>query len=125
MWKNLAIILFVLINIHGCSSKDPVRHLSSDVCLIVPENNNKKEVKEILGPPDHIKKNDADKSETWVYYQVRKSFVKKMPLIGKKYGTEEYDVITVSFDENARAKKCIYRSLGKEDLIAFGIKLKE
>jgi hypothetical protein len=121
MWRYLAILLLVLINVYGCSSKEAVRHLSSDVCLIVPENNNKKEVQEILGPPDNIKKNETDKSETWIYYQVRKSTLKKMPLIGKKFGSAEYDIITVSF-ENARVKKCIYRSVNKEDLIKFGIK---
>ena len=121
MHRYLAILLLVVINVYGCSAKEPVRHLSSDVCLIVPEDNNNKEVREILGAPDHIKKNESDKSETWVYYQVRKSFLKKMPLLGKKYGSEEYDVITVSF-ENGKVKKCIYRSVGKEGLINFGLK---
>lgn len=121
MLKYFIILLLVLINVYGCSAKEPVRHLSSDVCLIVPEDNNNKEVQKILGPPDHIKKNEADKSETWIYYQVRKSFLKKIPLIGIKFGTEEYDVITVSF-ENAKVKKCIYRSVGKEGLNTFGIK---
>lgn len=121
MWRYLSIVLLILINVYGCSSKEPVRHLSSDACLIVPENNNKKEVQEILGPPDNIKKNETDKSEIWIYYEVRKSTLKKMPLIGKKFGSEEYDVITVSF-ENARVKKCVYRSVNKEDLLKFGIK---
>ena len=124
MWKHFTIVLIILLNVYGCSSKEAVRHLSSDACLIVPENNTNKEVQEILGPPDHITKSVAGKSETWIYYQVRKSFLKKMPLLGKKFGHEEYDVITVSF-ENAHVKKCIYRSLSKEDLVPFGIKTLE
>lgn len=117
------ILPFIFIFIISCASKSPVRHLSSDVCLLMPENNSKVEVEKILGRPDLIQTNN-ESGERWIYYQTKKSFLKKMPLIGSKYGQIEYDLVVVSFDKNL-VKKCIFRSLTKDEMANYGVMVGE
>lgn len=120
MSKKLIYIFFILI--FGCSSKMPVRHLTSDICMIVPENNSKNEVLTKLGKPDIIK-NESTSNEMWFYFQVHKSFTKKIPLVGRKFGHEEYDLVSITFNDN-QVQKCIYRSLSKEEIFnKYGIKV--
>ena len=107
----------------SCSSHEPVKNLTSDICLILPENNTKKDVIDILGKPDKIQISDQDPgTEEWIYYQVHKSFLKKIPLIRDKFGHEDFDVVIVTFNDE-RVTACLYRSLTKDQLEEHGIKL--
>lgn len=120
---SVLLIIFLGTIAFSCSSKTPVKNLTSDICLIIPENNTKEDVQAILGKPDIIRFNEQNgKAEEWIYYQSHKSFLKKMPLVSKKFGTEEYDVVIVTF-RNERVTACFYRSLVKDELSEHGVKL--
>lgn len=105
----------------ACFYRDPVRHLSSDICLITP-NLSKEEVISYLGMPDA--KKDAPEGEVWTYTAVKKSTLRKTPFIGQRMGTEQYDVVTITFNGD-RVYTCIYRSFDEEEFKKSGIKVNE
>jgi hypothetical protein len=96
----------------GCFYHDPVRHLSSDICLITP-NLTKKEVLATLGEPDQKQK--GDQGEVWLYREVNKSFLRKTPYIGDKLGSEKYDVVTITFAGDM-VSTCLYRAYNEEEI---------
>ena len=107
-FKYAAILAFT-IWLGGCATGSPVRHLSSDVCLVLPESTTKAEVLSFLGEPD--KKNLEENSvETWIYYRKNEDLIRKLPLVGNKFGSLNYEVVTVSFSGNL-VRTCIYRQL--------------
>lgn len=101
----------------GCFSHDPVRHLSSDICLVTP-NLTQKEVVASLGPPDQKQK--GEQGETWIYHEVKKSFLRKTPYLGEKLGSQDYDVVTITFAGD-RVSACFYRAYSEEELKKSGI----
>ncbi|MGV1100913.1 hypothetical protein ACUUL3_16065 [Thiovibrio sp. JS02] len=105
----------------GCFYHDPVRHLSSDICLITP-NLTAQEVVAALGPPDQ--KQQSDLGEVWIYQEVKKSTLRKTPFIGTRLGTENYDVVTITFAGD-RVHTCVYRAFDEEELKESGIKISE
>lgn len=117
------IALLLLLVIPGCAGKEPVRHLTSDVCLINPGVNTKKDVAALMGQPDkryiHPKK-----GETWIYYQVKKSFRRKLPYIGKSLGHEEYEVVTFTFSGDT-VRTCLYRAFDEDEFKQSGIETSE
>lgn len=117
--KTFFLILFVLASCAGCSSHEPVRHLSTDACLIIPKLSNRQEVTSFLGIPDERLKG-SDNSEIWYYFQPSKTFWRKTPLIGKKMGEENYDLVTVTF-VGERVSTCVYRELTEEEFKKSGI----
>ena len=96
----------------GCFYSEPVRHLSSDICLITP-NLTQKEVLATLGPPDH-KQQTGEQGEIWVYREVKKSFLRKAPYVGEKLGSENYDVVTITFVGDT-VSTCFYRAYNEEE----------
>jgi len=124
--KNILLIclfLFLGCLTTSCGSHESVKNLTSDVCLVLPENNTKSDVLNILGKPNQIRIHEEDnKTEDWVYYQVHKSFLKKIPLINKKYGSEDFDVVIVTFN-NDKVTACLYRSLTRKQLSEHGVEL--
>jgi hypothetical protein len=50
----------------------------------------------------------------WIYYQVNKSTLRKTPYVGDKLGSEEYDVLHITFNGDI-VETCTYRSLTKEE----------
>ena len=98
---------------------EPVRHLSSDACLVTP-NLTQKDVLATLGPPDEKQKNEH--GEVWIYTQVNKSFLRKLPYIGDKLGSENYDVVTITFAGDTVAT-CLYRSYTDSEFKKSGIKI--
>lgn len=116
---SLLVAILLSLSLTGCVfSSEPVRHLASDVCLITPDLT-QKQVLDILGPPNHQKKS-AEEGETWVYYEVKKSLLRKTPYIGDRLGNEDYEVITISFVGN-QVRTCAYRALKEEEFKALGI----
>ncbi|PKN15366.1 MAG: hypothetical protein CVU68_14365 [Deltaproteobacteria bacterium HGW-Deltaproteobacteria-3] len=101
----------------GCFYREPVRHLSSDICLITP-NLTQKEVLATLGAPDHKQK--GEQGEIWVYREVKQSLLRKTPYIGAKLGSENYDVVTITFAGDTVAT-CLYRAYNEEELKESGI----
>lgn len=96
----------------GCFYRDPVRHLSSDICLITP-NLTQQEVLATLGAPDEKQK--GEQGEIWIYREVKKSFLRKTPYIGEKVGSENYDVVTITFAGDT-VSTCLYRAYSEEEL---------
>jgi hypothetical protein len=117
MLKKWSIIVGVLcvtfmIGTTGCAKKH-IRHLASDVCLITPEVSTKAQVLTYLGPPDE-QYEMKDGSETWIYYEVRRSILNKTPYIGDKLGDKKYETIKVTIAGDV-VRSCVYRSLSEEE----------
>ena len=110
-WSVLLIFLFFLLA--ACSAREPVRHLSSDVCLVMPEKTTRQEVLSFMGNPDQ-RQVLPDGEEKWIYSRVQKSFWRKTPWIGKKLGFETYDIVTVTFRGN-KVFTCVYRELDEKE----------
>jgi len=103
----------------GCFYRDPVRHLSSDICLITP-NLTQQEVLATLGSPDQKQK--GEQGEIWIYHEVKKSFLRKTPYIGGNLGSENYDVVTITFVGDT-VSTCLYRAYNEEEIKKSGIKI--
>ena len=102
----------------GCASfSSPVRHLSSDACLVMPESTTRQEVISFLGEPDQ-KIATAGNSETWLYLKVNKSFSRSLPLLGERVGTENYETVTITFDADL-VKACLYREFDQKEFNDF------
>ena len=114
-------LLFFLFSA-GCSGiSAPVRHLSSDVCLVMPESTTRQEVISFLGEPDQ-KITNAEKSEVWLYLKVNQSYSKKLPLLGAKLGDQNYETVTVTFDGDL-VKTCLYRQFDEVEFEKFNSEL--
>ena len=96
--KFLHLIFFImlLLLLSGCRPK-PVQHLAADACLITPKLSSRQDVINYLGEPAESQKK-ADGRELWIYYQVNKSTLRKTPYVGDKLGSEEYDVLHITFN---------------------------
>ncbi|MEN8134106.1 MAG: hypothetical protein ABFS18_01040 [Thermodesulfobacteriota bacterium] len=102
----------------GCSTVSaPVRYLSSDVCLVMPESTTRQEVISFLGEPDR-KITKAENQETWLYLKTNKSFAKKLPLLGGKLGEQNYETVTVTFVGDL-VKTCLYRQFDENEFADF------
>jgi len=112
----VCLCLFALVG-SGCFYRDPVRHLSSDICLITP-NLTQQEVLATLGSPDEKKK--GEQGEIWIYREVKKSFLRKTPYVGEKLGSENYDVVTITFAGDI-VSTCLYRAYNEEELKKNGV----
>lgn len=107
-------VLAVGLWLGGCVTTTPVRHLSSDVCLVLPESTTKTEVLSFLGEPDRKIVTDG-LAETWVYYKKNEDLVRKLPLVGEKFGSLNYEMVTVSFAGDL-VRTCVYRQLEPNEL---------
>lgn len=117
------LIGLVLAVVSGCSTyHPPVRHLAADAALVIPGQTTKKEILSYFGEPDE-RRQDGSGDEVWIYSQVNKSFWRKMPYVGKRLGTEEYDVMNVSFSGDT-VSSCVYRMFGEEEYKRLGTREK-
>lgn len=107
------LIVVQLCLISGCFYQDRVQHLASDVCLVTPERTDKGQVLAYLGQPAITRRGD-DGSEIWIYYQVEKSFLRQVPVIGSRMGYENYNVVIVTLSDKS-VRTCIYRYLSEEE----------
>ncbi|MBC8319045.1 MAG: hypothetical protein H8E41_14195 [Desulfobulbaceae bacterium] len=113
-----ALLLTIVISTQGCSRKG-VGHLASDICMI-SKGITQNEVLTYLGPPHERKAGET--GETWVYYQVKKSTLRKTPFIGNNLGTENVEMATVQFSGD-KVITCVYRSFKPDELQDSGISL--
>jgi hypothetical protein len=116
--RKILMVLLLGLLLAGCH-RQPVRHLSSDVCLLLPGQTTRQEVLAYLGSPDQ-RRLDTRERETWIYYQANKSLLRKAPYLGEKLGDEQYDVVTVTF-EGDLVRTCAYRSFDKDEFIQAGL----
>lgn len=107
-------LLALMIASVSCTSKDYVRHLASDAALITPQQTTKQNINAYLGPPDK-KQPLANGNEEWTYFQQNQSLLRKTPYIGKKLGSEHYDVMTIIFRGEV-VDICQYRMFTEEEL---------
>lgn len=120
--NNAVAIGLIFFLIAACATTStPIRHLSSDVCLVMPEKTTREEVVSFLGEPDR-KMTTAENLELWLYLKVNKSFSKKMPLIGDKLGSQDYETVTVTFDGDL-VKTCLYRQFDEAEFDRFNTEL--
>ena len=109
----------VLFALCGCFNSKPVRHLSSDVCLLIPNMTTKEEVLKLIGQPNQ-RLTTQQGQEIWYYYDAKKSLLRKTPYVGDKLGDENFDLVTVTFT-GGRVVTCAYRSLTQEEFEKTGI----
>jgi len=117
MYKKLYVLAIVLcagffMGTAGCAKKN-VRHLASDVCLVTPERTSKEQVLSYLGQPDE-QYEMVDGTETWIYYDVKKTALRDTPYIGDKLGDKKYEMVKVTFDGQV-VKSSVYRLLTEEE----------
>lgn len=108
-------LLTIVLFLGGCATATPVRHLSSDVCLVLPESTTKSEVLDFLGEPDKKTTNDSS-PETWIYYKKNEDLVRKLPVVGERLGSLTYEMVTVTFVGDL-VRTCIYRQLEPSEII--------
>jgi hypothetical protein len=115
----LLLLVFSSMLMTGCFYKQPVRHLTSEVSLVVPHQSTQKEIISFMGFPEK-KRKISETEEEWLYFQTNKSLLRRTPLLGTKIGYEEYDVAIIRFS-NAIVTSSQYRSLTQEEFKQLGI----
>lgn len=113
------ILFFVLavLTLPGCLYRTEVRHLSSDVGLIVQGQSTKQEVLVYLGDPDE--KRVLPGGEEWIYSEVHPSLMRKTPYIGSRLGSEEQETAIVTFEGDV-VRTCVYRVADEQPLPKIG-----
>ena len=110
--------LLVALLASSCGGKSTqIRNLSSDVCLVMPDSTTRQEVLSFLGEPDR-KMSRGDNLEMWLYLDVKKSFSRKMPLVGDNLGRETYESVTVTFEADL-VRACFYRQFDEKEFADF------
>ena len=113
------LIIFPAMVLSGCFHSSPVRHLTSEISLVVPNQTTQEELISFMGFPEK-KRTVSDTEEEWLYYQTNKSLLRKTPLVGNKFGQENYDVAIIRFDKSI-VTSCQYRSLTEHEFKQLGI----
>ncbi len=103
---TLLMVLFVA----GCS-KEPIRHLSSDACLIA-QGTTKQDVITYMGTP-RFKKETAT-GEVWIFVHENESALKKTPVPNWFFGTVSYDLVYITFSGDI-ATNCQYRAASEQE----------
>lgn len=94
----------------GCSGK-PVRHLSSEACLIA-QGTTEQDVLTYMGAPKF--RNKTTDGEVWIFVEEHKSLFKKTPVINWFAGSISYDLVYITFTGDT-VTNCQYRSLSEEE----------
>ena len=110
-------LLVATLILAGCSLSTPVRHLSSDACLVLPESTTREEVISFLGEADR-KITGGDDKEIWLYLKTNKSFSRKLPLVGDMLGSQNFETVSVTFDGDL-VRACVYRQHDEEEFNKF------
>ena len=100
----LTLALASIMALSSCSV-NPREFLVVDTSMI-HAGQSQAEVETILGQPDAKRKTGRDQ-EAWYYYHPRKRFYQRIPIIGKRLGRVEVEVLEVKFADN-RVKKATF-----------------
>ncbi len=104
------LILLIVFSSAGCS-KEPIRHLSSDSCLIA-QGTTKQDVLTYLGAPKFKKKTDT--GEIWTFVQEHKSPLKSTPVLSWFFGTVTYDLVYITLSGDI-VSNCQYRAASEKE----------
>jgi len=106
------LLLGILVFFTGCATHT-VRHLASDASLITIGKSTKNDVLTYLGQPDSERMVSAD-TKQWVYFEERKSFLQKAPVIGKAFSPAGYGMLLITFKGDL-VVDCRYSSYNKDE----------
>ncbi|PLX46874.1 MAG: hypothetical protein C0613_15805 [Desulfobulbaceae bacterium] len=104
------VALLMISGLSGCS-KEPIRYLSSEACLVTPGTSHA-DVLSYMGAPDI--KEQTDTGETWIYIEEHKSLLKKTPVLKWFLGTTSYDLVYITFTGDV-VTNCQYRAATEEE----------
>ncbi|MBU0680698.1 MAG: hypothetical protein KKD73_04670 [Proteobacteria bacterium] len=102
--------LFMVLFGTGCS-KEPVRHLSSDSCLIA-QGTTKQDVLTYMGTPKFKKVTEG--GEIWTFVQEHLSLLKKTPVLNLMFGSASYELVYITFVGDI-VTNCQYRAANEEE----------
>ncbi|MEW6220100.1 MAG: hypothetical protein AB1634_11280 [Thermodesulfobacteriota bacterium] len=105
-------LLALCLLLSSCGRGEPVRHLASDVSLVIQGQSTRADVEMALGPPDESRIG-TDGREEWIYREVHRSLLRKTPYVGGHLGDQEEEVVVVTF-EGDRVRTCVYRVDGED-----------
>ncbi len=111
-------LFLAVISLFGCA-RYPVRHLTSDASLIVPNQTTKKDVIAYMGFPNQ-KVTAPGEKEVWYYVESKKSLMRKTPYIGNSLGHEEYQAVIITYSGDI-VDTCTFRLLDEEGFAKTGI----
>lgn len=109
--RSLGCLALVLLVMSAGCSKEPIRHLSSDSCLIA-QGTTKQDVLTFMGTPQ-FKKQTAD-NESWIFVQEHKSLLKKTPVLNWMFGSVSYDLVYITFSGDI-VSNCQYRAVNEAE----------
>ncbi|MBX6422204.1 hypothetical protein [Thermosulfurimonas sp. F29] len=99
------ILGFVLLFFSACATKPGV-NLASKACMVHKGLSTRAEVRYYLGPPRRVERL-PDGREVWIYYEVKKDTLARIPGLGEKLGREKVEVLRITFSGD-RVVDCIY-----------------
>lgn len=114
--KNFFLLLFVavaLATISGCYNK-PVCHLASDVALLKVGQSTEEDVLIFLGEPDE-QQEVREGVAKWLYRNKYMTTLEKAPLVGKRLGSPEYQLVVVTIT-NDIVTDVIYTATDADDM---------
>ncbi|MEN8257235.1 MAG: hypothetical protein ABFS09_05170 [Thermodesulfobacteriota bacterium] len=105
-----SLFLVMVLLASGCS-KEPIRHLSSEACLIA-QGTTRADVLTYMGTPKF--KNKTESGEVWIFVEEHKSLFKKTPVLKWFAGSISYDLVYITFTGDI-VTNCQYRSVSEEE----------
>lgn len=111
--KFLLLVAAILLVLSGCYTT-PVRHLTSDIALLKVNQSTEDDVLVFMGEPDEQQQVAAG-VEKWLYQAKVQSLLEKAPVIGKRLGSPEYQVVVVTLT-NKIVTDLDYSSSDADDL---------
>ena len=88
----------LLLLLSGCYNK-PVRHLASDASLIKPGESTRVDVLQYLGEPNGHR-NIGTGIEEYVYYEGKRSLLRRSPVIGAMMDDEGYEMLIITLSDD-------------------------
>jgi hypothetical protein len=86
---------------------------------VSPEKTTKEQVLTYLGQPNE-QYEMAEGGELWVYYDAKKTVLRKTPYIGDKLGEKKYEMVKITFAGDI-VQAVTYRSLTEEEFEEGGL----
>lgn len=98
------LIGLLVLNLASCAGK-PRRYLAADASLIRPGMSSA-EVERMFGRPHALRPAPSGREE-WYYYEVRRPFWQRIPLVGKHLGRPDVEALQVVMGAG-RVVKAVY-----------------
>ncbi len=101
--------ILIFLGLTACTAK-PGANLASRACMVHKGISTRAEVRHYLGPPQRVERL-RDGREVWIYYDLRKDALAKIPGLGEKLGREEIEVLRITFS-GEKVVDCLYYVTG-------------